>query len=307
MFDFITMNSIKKNYAFVLKSIKKNKTLKPVVENLKGKTYIVSGASRGIGFNIAKKLALQGANVTIVGKTVEKHPKLEGTVFSAAEEICNLVKKPSCIGIPCDIRVSNQMDRVINETLDVYGSIDGVVLNASALCLNNTLKQTEKEIHLMSGVNINGTYLFGQKCLQHMHKNSKGHIIIIAPPVDMLYNDQWWVNHFYYSMSKFNMTLMAKYWNKEFKNIGINTLWPRTTINTAPVRNLLGGDAMVNISRTPDIMGDAANHIFKSDPAICNGNNFIDDEVIASVNGDIEQYRVNKDIKEKDLMPDFFC
>jgi len=301
------MNSIKKNYAFVLKSIKKDRTLNPVVENLKGKTYIVSGASRGIGFNIAKKLALQGANVTIVGKTIQKHPKLEGTIFSAADEICDLVKKPSCMGVPCDIRVSNQMDHVINETLDVYGSIDGVVLNASALCLNNTLKQTEKEIDLMSGVNIKGTYLFGQKCLQHMHKNTNGHMLIIAPPLDMLYNDEWWVNHFYYSMSKFNMSLMAKYWNKEFKNIAVNTLWPRTTINTAPVQNLLGGDSMVNISRTTDIMGDAAEHIFKSDPQLCNGKNFIDDEVIISMDGDVEKYRVNKDLKEKELMPDFFC
>jgi citronellol/citronellal dehydrogenase len=301
------MKSIKQNYAFVLKSIKKDRSLKPVVENLKGKTYIVSGASRGIGFNIAKKLAIQGANVTIVGKTVTKHPKLEGTIFSAAEEICDIVQKPSCMGIQCDVRVSKQMDNVINETLDVYGSIDGVVLNASALCLNNTLNQTEKEVDLMTGVNINGTYLFGQKCLQNMDKSSKGHMLIIAPPIDMLYNDEWWVNHFYYSMSKFNMSLMAKYWNKEFPHISVNTLWPRTTINTAPVKNLLGGDDMVNISRKTDIMGDAAKHIFQSDPMLCNGKNFIDDEVIASLDGDIEQYRVNKDINEKDLMPDFFC
>ena len=183
------MNSIKKNYAFVLKSIKKDRTLKPVVDDLKGKTFIVSGASRGIGFNIAKKLAMQGANVTIVGKTITKHPKLEGTIFSAAEEICDVVKKSSCMGIPCDIRVSKEIDNVINETLDVYGSIDGVVLNASALCLNNTLNQTEKEINLMTGVNINGTYLFGQKCLQKMDRSSSGHMLIIAPPIDMLYND----------------------------------------------------------------------------------------------------------------------
>ena len=113
------MNSIKQNYAFVLKSIKKDRSLKPIVDNLKGKTFIVSGASRGIGFNIAKKLAIQGANVTIVGKTVRKHPKLEGTIYSAAEEICDVVQNSSCIGIPCDIRVSKELDNVINETLDV--------------------------------------------------------------------------------------------------------------------------------------------------------------------------------------------
>ena len=300
------MLGVKKNYAFVLKSIKKDKTLKPVSKLLKDKTFIIGGGTRGIGFDIAKKLAMKGANVTILGKTQSKHPKLEGTIYSSAEQICNLVKRPAVLGIPCDLRVPKQMDHVINETKDVFGSIDGVVLNASALCLNNTLNQTEKEVELMSSVNINGTYLFGQKCLQHMHKH-KGHMLVISPPLDMLYNDDWWVNHFYYSMSKFNMSLMAKYWNKEFNHIGVNTLWPRTTINTAPVKNLLGGDAMMNISRKTDIMGDAARHIFSSDPAVCNGKNFIDDEVMVSLDIDVEQYRVNKELNEKELMPDFFC
>lgn len=301
------MNSIKKNYAFVLKSIKKDKTLKSVTDTLKNKNYIVAGGSRGIGYDIAKKLALAGANVTITGKTQTKHPKLDGTVFSAADSICDLVKKPACNAVPCDIRVPEQIEHAINESLDIYGSIDGVILNASALCLNNTLQQTEKEVELMSSVNIKGTYSFGQKCLQHMHKNNNGHMLIIAPPLDMLYNDEWWVNHFYYSMSKFNMSLMAKYWNKEFSNIAVNTLWPRTTINTAPVQNLLGGQAMVDISRKTDVMGDAAKYIFMSDPEKCNGKNFIDDEVLASMDVDLEQYRVDPNIKEKDLMPDFFC
>tara|TARA_B100000123_G_scaffold20998_1_gene14721 strand:+ start:273 stop:1169 length:897 start_codon:yes stop_codon:yes gene_type:complete len=298
---------MKSNYAFVLKSIKKDKTLTPVLSNLKNKNYIVSGGTRGIGFNIAKKLAIQGANVTIVGKTQQKHPKLSGTIFSAAEEICDLVKKPSCMGIPCDVRVEKEIDFAIREAIDVYGSIDGVILNASALCLNNTINQTSKEVELMSSVNIAGSYLFGQKCLQHMHNHESGHMLIIAPPLDMLYTDEWWRNHLFYSLSKFNMSLMSKYWNKEFPNIAVNTLWPRTTINTAPVQNLLGGDEMINISRTTDIMGDAAQAIFMSDPNKCNGKNFIDDEVLASLDMDVEKYRVNKNIKEKDLMPDFFC
>ena len=301
------MNSIKKNYAFVLKSIKKDRTLIPITDSLKNKNYIVAGGSRGIGFNIAKKLALYGANVTIIGKTQSKHPKLDGTIYSAAEEITELTQKSNCMAIPCDIREPDQMDFVIEKTIESFGKIDGVVLNASALCLNNTIKQTKKEVDLMSGVNINGTYLFGQKCLQHMRNNEQGHMIIIAPPLNMLYDDDWWINHLYYSMSKFNMSIMAKYWNKEFSQIGINTLWPRTTINTAPVQNLLGGQDMVDISRTTDIMGDAARSIFCTDPQICNGKNFIDDEVLASLDIDVEQYRVNPNIKEKELMPDFFC
>ena len=301
------MNKIKNSVTYVLKSIKKDTSLKPILPNLKGKTYIVAGGSRGIGYNIAKKIAIEGGNVIITGKTVTKHPKLEGTVYTAAEDICNIVKKPSCTGIACDVRVENDIDHAINETLDIYGGLDGVILNASALCLNNTLNQTTKEVELMSSVNINGTYLMGQKCLKHIQKSGHGSVLVIAPPLDMLNNDDWWVNHLYYSISKFNMSLMAKYWNKEFPNVAVNTLWPRTTIATAPVKNLLGGQEMIDISRTADIMGDAAKSILLADPKICNGKNFIDDEVLASLNIDVEKYRVNKEIKEKDLMPDFFC
>jgi citronellol/citronellal dehydrogenase len=301
------MNQIRKQYAYVLKSIKKDVSLKPRYKSLKNKTYIVAGASRGIGFNIAKKLALADANVTIVGKTISEHPKLEGTIYSAAENITEATQKPNCMGIPCDVRVSQDIDHVIKETLDVYGKIDGVILNASALCLNSTLEQTEKEIDLMSSININGTFLMGSKCLKYIQKSSHGSVLLIAPPLNMIYNDEWWINHLYYSMSKFNMSLMANFWNKEFPNVAVNTLWPRTTINTAPVKNILGGQEMMKISRTADIMGDAAKHIICADPKICNGKNFIDDEVLASLDIDVEKYKVDPNVKEKDLMPDFFC
>ena len=302
------MKAVKQNYTYVLKSIKKDKTLDPIYTDLKNKTFIVAGGSRGVGFEIAKNLAVNGANVTIVGKTISKHPKLDNTIFSAAEEICDLTKRPNCMAVQCDIRDSKQIDFAISETLDVYGKgLYGAVLNASALCLNNTLDQREKEVELMSAININGTYLFGQKCLQQMINNKRGHLLLIAPPINMLYTNEWWVNHFYYSMSKFNMTLMAKFWSKEFPNIGVNTLWPRTTLDTAPVRNILGGGEMVKHSRSPRIMGDSGGIIFKSDPLICTGNNYIDDEVLASQDVDVEQYRITKEMKEKDLMPDFFC
>lgn len=299
------MNHIRKQYSYVLKSIKKDKNLKSVL-SVKDKHYVVCGGTRGIGYSIAETLALNGAKVSIFGKTKNYHKKLENTIFSAAEQICETTKRVSCLPIVCDIRNNDEINAGVNECIDNFGPINGVVLNASALCLNDTLNQTEKEVQLMSSVNINGSFLFGQKCLQTMHKH-QGHIIIIAPPLEMIKTDEWWINHLYYSMSKFNMSLMAKYWNKEFPKIAVNTLWPRTTINTAPVRNILGGEEMVNISRTPQIMGDAAYIIFCSDPNKNNGKNFIDDEVCASLDIDVEQYRVNKNIKEKDLMPDFFC
>jgi len=300
------MNAFKNRYAYVLKSIKKDLSLKPVKNNLKDKNYVIGGGTRGIGFSIAEKLVMQGANVTILGKTTKEHPKLKGTIFSAAEEICKNTDSDRCTPIVCDIRDHDQINEAVENTVNKNGDINGVVLNASALCLNNTLKQTKKEIDLMNSVNINGTFLLGQACLKKMVGKS-GHMLVVAPPIEMIETDDWWVNHLYYSMSKFNMSLMAKFWNEEFSNIGVNTLWPRTTINTAPVQNLLGGDAMVNISRTPDIMGEAAKCILMSDPNECNGKNFIDDEVLTSLDIDVEQYRVNKDVKEKDLMPDFFC
>lgn len=310
------MSAFKQGYAFVLKSIKKDQSLKPVVDTLKDKTYIVSGSTRGVGLNIATKLAEQGANVVITGRTTKAHPKLEGTLTTARDSIIQATQKKNslsvpcdiragnCLALPCDIRKEKDIHYAIQRTLYNFGSIDGVVLNASALSLKKTLDQTKKEIDLMSSVNINGTYLFGQAALRKM---TTGHMIIVAPPIDMLYTDDWWVNHMYYSMSKFNMSLMAKFWNKEFPDVAVNTLWPRTTLDTAPVRNILGGQEMVNISRKPDIMGEAAMRIFKTDPSKCQGKQYIDDEVLASLDMDVEQYRINKSVKEKELMPDFFC
>ena len=301
------MSYMKDKFFFALKSMQKDFSLKPILNDLNGKSYVISGGTRGIGFNIAKTLALSGANVTLLGKTVSKHPKLENTIHSAAELITNATGKQNCTGVACDIRNSKQIENAVNTAIDLYGNLDGVILNASALCLNNTENQTEKEIELMSSVNINGTYITGQKCLKYIKKSDHPNVIVIAPPISMLYNDNWWTNNLYYSMSKFNMSLMAKIWDKEFPNVSVNTLWPRTTIDTAPVRNILGGSDMVNISRTPDIMGLAAKSIIMADPKICTGNNYIDDYVLGSLDIDPEQFRVNKNISEKDLMPDFFC
>ena len=302
------MNAIKSKYAYILKSIKKNTVLTPVFDNLKDKTYIISGGTRGVGLEIAKSLSSVGANIAILGRTTKPHPKLDGTLDSALIDIKAASNYDNDVmAVECDVRKYENIEESINKVVNYFGSINGVVLNASALCLNPTLLQSKKEIDLMTGVNINGTFIVGQKCLEHIKTQDHGNVIIIAPPIHMLYDDDWWVNHLYYSMSKFNMSIMAKFWNKEFPNISINTLWPRTTLDTAPVRNILGGDKMVNISRCPSIMGDAAKHIVLADPLQCTGFNFVDDEILASLDLDVEKYRINKNISEKELMPDFFC
>ena len=302
------MNAIKNKYTYVLKSMKKHKFLKPKLTDLSGKTYVISGGSRGIGLSIGKHLASLGANIALLGKTNEPHPKLEGTIHTACNEVLMAGNENSkALGLVCDIRNPESIDSAVNSIVKEFGSIDGAVLNASALCLSPTLKQTDKEIDLMTGVNINGTFRVGQRCLEHINKSDHGSILLISPPIEMLYEDDWWVNHLYYSMSKFNMSLIGKFWDKEFPNVGVNTLWPRTTLNTAPVRNILGGDAMAQISRSPDIMGEAAKHIICADPEVCTGKNLIDDEVLSSLDIPLEQYKVNKDLPDKELMPDFFC
>ena len=303
----MTSAGYKNQFAYVLKSIRKNPSLKPILPNLKDRSYLISGGTRGIGYSIADHLVGLGANVMVIGKTKETHPKLENTIFSAAEKINEKHDSNNCIPACVDIRCPESIDTAIFHAQTSFGKIDGVVLNASALCLNNTLDQTEKEIKLMSEVNIMGSFIMGQKCINHIKNSNHGSVLMVAPPVEMLYDDNWWTNHLYYSMSKFNMSLMSKFWDKEFPDIGVNTLWPRTTVDTAPVRNILGGEEMANISRTPDIMGKAASHIFLADPKKCSGFHFIDDEVLASLDEDVEQYRVNPNISEKELMPDFFC
>ena len=334
------MNNFKQAYGYVLKNVKKNTKLIKTAKSIKGKTFVIAGGTRGIGFYIGKALVEKGANVAILGKTKEPHPKLENTIDTAVEklltyssqdhkptkkyEIRNISNMPftnttkeyiktqeekkKVMGVICDVRDKESIDEGRNKILDYFGNIDGLIINASALCLNNTMNQTQKEIDLMNGVNIKGSFNVGQSYLEIIKQTSTHpHVLVISPPIEMLYNSDWWIHHFYYSMSKFNMSLMAKFWNKEFPNVAFNTLWPRTTIDTAPVRNLLGGSHMVNISRKPEIMGTAASIILSSDPKQINGNNFIDDEVCVSANIDVEQFKINPNIQEKELMPDFFC
>ena len=191
-----------------------------------------------------------------MGKTRDPHPKLEGTLDTAVNKLQEISENVH--GEICDIRNEENIEQVVKNTNDKFGGIDGLIINASALCLNNTIRQTSKEINLMTDVNIKGSFLMGKYAMPYIQNSLHPHILTISPPIDMLYNDEWWKNHIYYSMSKFNMSLMAKFWNSEFTHIGVNTLWPRTTINTAPVRNILGGEEMINISRKTAVIPSLA-------------------------------------------------
>lgn len=303
------MKGFRANYGYVLQNVKKNRALVEKVKPLNDHVFVIAGGTRGIGWNIGKHLMEKGAHVALLGKTTKMHDKLENTIYTAAQKLKDTcTTEAKAIGIECDVRIPESIIESRTQVIERFGNVDGVIINASALCLNNTLNQSQKEINLMTDVNIKGSFNVGKTYLSHLQHHSRHpHLLVIAPPLTMINNPDWWTHHFYYSMSKYNMSLMAKFWNTEFPNVGVNTLWPRTTIDTAPVRNLLGGPDMVNISRTPDIMGTAASIILSSCPELVNGYNFIDDEVCLSADVEVEQFRVNPEINEKILMPDFFC
>ena len=248
---------------------KKYNTLTPAINNFKGNNYIIVGSPKGIGYTIAKHLAINGAKVTLVGKRINT----QQNIFTAAEEINDIVKKPSCMGVLCDINIPQQVDHVINETLDVHGSVNGLVLGYDCSYLKNTHTLYHTEMKHMT-TNINGTYLFGQKYLQHMQEvNSFGHLLIIAPPLQKYYdNDDLWTNHLYYTMTKMNMSLMSKYWDKEFSKVSVNTLWPKITVPLPKYQEK--GDY-----RLAEEMAKATCRIFKTNPLKCHGNHYIDYEV----------------------------
>lgn len=248
---------------------KKMNTLTQVYNDLKGKNFIVVGSPKGIGFSVAKYIAREGGKVTLVSKNFQTRPN----IFTAAETINDIIKKPSCMGVLCDINMPNQIQHVFNETMDVYGSINGVILMSETCYLKDTKTLFHTEVKHMN-TNINGTYLFGQQFLQHMEdNNSQGHLIIVAPPLNKFFDDDdQWTNHFYYTMTKMNMSLMSKYWDKEFTSVSVNTLWPKITVPLPKYQEK--GDY-----KLPEYMGKAACKILKTDPLKCHGNHYIDYEL----------------------------
>lgn len=269
---------------------------------LAGKTLFITGASRGIGKAIALRAAKDGANVVVVAKTAEPHPKLPGTVYSAVEEIEAAGGKGlACI---CDIRFEEQVEAAVAQAAEQFGGIDIVINNASAISLTDTPSTSLKRFDLMHGVNVRGTFLTTQKCLPHLRRADNPHILTMSPPLNM--ETRWFAGHVAYSMSKFGMSMCTLGWAGELKQAGIaaNALWPRTAIDTAAVRNLLGGQSVAERSRSPQILADAAHVILTRDSKAFTGNFCIDDEVLASVGKtDLSEYA---SVPDDQLTPDFF-
>jgi citronellol/citronellal dehydrogenase len=246
--------------------------------SLQGKTLFISGGSRGIGLAIALRAARDGANVTIAAKTAEPHPKLPGTIYTAAEEIQKAGGK--ALPVACDIREEAQVAEAVAKTVERFGGIDVCVNKASAIQLTGTLETDMKRFDLMHQINTRGTFLVSKLCVPHLKTAANPHILNLAPPLDMA--AKWFRNHVAYTMAKFGMSMCTLGMSAEFARDGIavNSLWPLTAIDTAAVRNLLGGAGVAAMSRSADIMADAAYVIVNRPSGEATGNFYIDEEVL---------------------------
>ncbi len=270
--------------------------------SFKNKTIFITGASRGIGKAIALRLAKEEANIVVAAKTVEEDPRLGGTIYSAAKEIEDAGGK--ALAVKVDIRNEEEIKNAVEKTIETFGGIDILINNASAIQLTDTEHTTAKRFDLMHNINIRGTFLVTQHCIPHLKNASNAHILTLSPPINL--DAKWLNNHIAYTISKYSMTMMALAWSGELKkyNIASNTLWPATTIATAAVKNLLGGEALINMSRKPEIIADAAYFILAKAAAICTGNTFIDEEVLKKEGiTDLNNYAVKQG---ENLYPDLF-
>lgn len=270
--------------------------------SFKNKTAFISGASRGIGKAIALKLAENGANIVIAAKSVEEDERLGGTIYSAAKEIENA--GGAALAIKTDIRNEEEILAAIEQAVQHFGGIDMVINNASAIQLSNTEQLNTKRFDLMLNINIRGSFLVTKHCIPHLKNSSNAHILTLSPPVNM--DEKWFKNHIGYTITKYSMTMMALGWAHELKkyNIASNTLWPATTIATAAIKNLLGGDSLIKMSRKPEIIADAAFFILGKASSRCTANNFIDEKVLQQENiTDFTKYAITPEGK---LYPDLF-
>ena len=270
--------------------------------DLAGKTLFITGASRGIGLAIALRAARDGANIAIAAKTAEPHAKLPGTIFSAAQEIEAAGGK--ALPLMVDVREEAQVAEALAKTAAQFGGIDIVVNNASAIALGGSQQIDMKRFDLMQQINARGSYMTTKLAVPYLAKSANPHVLMLSPPLDK--KEKWFAAHTAYSMAKFGMSLAVLGLAGELRSAGIavNALWPRTTIATAAVNNLLGGEKLMRASRKPDIMADAAHAIFVTPSRDLTGR-FLIDDVFLSENGvrDFDVYRVDP---TSPLAPDFF-
>jgi len=269
----------------------------------KDKTVLITGGSRGIGKAIALRLAKEGANIAIVGKTALPNPKLEGTIFSAAEEIAK-AGPGKVLPLQGDIRFEDSIRQVVEATVNTFGGIDILVNNASAINLTPAEQTEPKRFDLMHSINVRGTFFMSQACIPHLKKAHNPHILNLSPPLNL--DPGWFSKHLAYTISKYGMSMVVLGLAEELKpfRIAANALWPKTTIATAAVKNLLGGDFLIQRSRTADIVADAAFYILQKPSFETTGNFYIDEAVLAAEGiTDLAKYAVNPDQK---LMMDLF-
>lgn len=267
------------------------------------KTVLISGGTRGIGKAIAIRLAKEGANIAIAGKTAEPNPKLDGTIFTAAEEIA-AAGGGKVLPIQGDIRHEESIRHIVQETVNAFGGIDILVNNASAINIATTEQMEVKRWDLMHNINIRGSFFMSQACIPYLKEAHNPHILSMSPPLNM--DPRWFAPHLAYTISKYGMSMVTLGLAEELKQyrIAANALWPKTTIATAAVKNLLGGDFLIQRSRTPEIVADAAFYILQKPSFESTGNFFIDEDVLTAEGiTDFSKYAINPDNK---LMNDLF-
>jgi citronellol/citronellal dehydrogenase len=272
------------------------------MDSLSGRTILMSGGSRGIGLAIAVRAARDGARVALIAKTAEPHPKLPGTIYTAAEEIESAGGE--ALPIVGDIRDAEAVEAAVAQTAERFGGIDIVVNNASAINLAPMRDLPVKRFDLMQQINSRGTFVVTRAALPHLRESSHPHVLTLSPPMSA--DPRWLAGHSAYTLSKMGMTMitLGLAADEAESGIGANCLWPRTIIATAAVQNLLGGDEAMRRARTPEIVGDAAHAILLRDPRACTGNVFIDDEVLAEAGiTDLDRYTAAEDT---DLQLDIF-
>lgn len=275
------------------------------MSTLQGKTLFITGASRGIGKQIALRAARDGANVVVAAKTAEPHPKLEGTIYSAADEIS--AAGGQALPVVVDVRDEAQVADAVQQAVAQFGGLDIVINNASAINLTGTVQTDMKRFDLMNQINYRGTFLVSQQCIPHLKQASNPHVLTLSPPLNM--NPTWFGRHVAYTISKYNMSLCMLGMAEEFRRDGIafNSLWPKTTIATAAIGNQMGGDQLMRLSRTPQIMADAAYAILTRNSKDCTGQFFIDEDVLREAGvTDFSGYRVTSDLEDSQLLPDLF-